>query len=64
MPKCDYAGYFNRIREIERLVIPAENINWLKRYSQPPEGISRHWLTSASPIDPAPAMVQGTMATR
>ena len=24
MPKSDYAGYFNRIREIERLVIPAE----------------------------------------
>ena len=23
MPKFDYAGYFNRIREIDRLVIPA-----------------------------------------
>jgi hypothetical protein len=35
MPKFDYAGYFNRIREIERLVIPAEKINWLERYSKP-----------------------------
>jgi Fe-S oxidoreductase len=35
MPKFDYAGYFNRIREIERLVIPAGNINWLERYSKP-----------------------------
>jgi Fe-S oxidoreductase len=35
MPKFDYARYFNRIREIERLVIPAEKINWLERYSKP-----------------------------
>jgi Fe-S oxidoreductase len=35
MPKFDYAGYFNRIREIERLVIPAEEVNWLERYSKP-----------------------------
>jgi hypothetical protein len=35
MPKFDYAGYFNRIREIERLVIPADKISWLERYSKP-----------------------------
>jgi len=42
MPKCDYAGYVNRIREIERLVIPAENINWLKRYSKPDRPVDYH----------------------
>jgi Fe-S oxidoreductase len=39
MPKFDYAGYFNRIREIERLVIPAEKINWLERYSEPDKSV-------------------------
>jgi Fe-S oxidoreductase len=35
MSKFDYAGYFNRIREIERLVVPADGINWLEKYSKP-----------------------------
>ena len=35
MSGFDYAAYFNRIREIERLVVPADSINWLERYSKP-----------------------------
>jgi Fe-S oxidoreductase len=35
MSKFDYAGYFSRIREIERLVVPADGINWLEKYSTP-----------------------------
>jgi Fe-S oxidoreductase len=35
MPKFDYAGYFGRIREIERLVVPASDISWIERFTEP-----------------------------
>ncbi|PZR86700.1 MAG: hypothetical protein DLM67_23455 [Candidatus Nephthysia bennettiae] len=39
MSKYDYAGYFNRIREIERLVVPAQEINWLEQYAKPEKSV-------------------------
>jgi heterodisulfide reductase subunit D len=39
MSKYDYAGYFNRIREIERLVVPSQEINWLEQYARPEKSV-------------------------
>jgi heterodisulfide reductase subunit D len=39
MSKYDYAGYFNRIRQIERLVVPAQEINWLEKYAKPEKSV-------------------------
>lgn len=39
MSKYDYAGYFNRIREVEHLVLPAQEINWLEKYTKPEKSV-------------------------
>jgi heterodisulfide reductase subunit D len=39
MSKYDYAGYFNRIRQIERLVVPTQEINWLEKYAKPEKSV-------------------------
>jgi heterodisulfide reductase subunit D len=35
MARYDYASYFGRIREIERLVVPSDGVGWMERYTKP-----------------------------
>jgi hypothetical protein len=50
MPKFDYAGYFNRIREIDRLVIPAEKINCGRSRFQAPFTAARSQASARAPV--------------
>jgi Fe-S oxidoreductase len=37
--KFDYAGYYRRIREIEKLAVPADDITWIEKYTRPTEPV-------------------------